>query len=217
MQLIKHVGKHNSKKVVILWKEIPGVEDMCLLTYTEVLPRQYHDDLIRTLESPQGQAATELNEVLHRTLMNDGRNLLHVLHTEGWIKKAPTNQVIITPTPQSSVRLDELNSLLKKMTDGADAVKRMAELDSQAGVKDPKKAIKEVAPLAVMPDISEYVADVITDEVLGKQRTAQAKKMRAEAKGLIVEAQRLELEARELKKPKSDGRKKKETATISAA
>lgn len=225
MKLLKHVGKHNNKKVVVLWKEIPNVSDMCLLIYTELLPRQYHDDLIRTLESPQGQEAKELNEVLHRTLMNDGRNLLNVLHREGWIKKAPTNQVIITPTPQSSVRLDELNNLLRKMTDGADAVKRMAELDSQSGVKDPKKNIAQDTATAT-PVASDYISDVVTDDMLAKQRTDQAKKMRAEAKGLIAEAQRLELEAKDLtkakaattdlKKTKSDGRKKKETATSAA-
>ena len=49
MNFVKHVGKHNNKKVVVLWNQIPGVEDMCLVTYTETLPRQYHDDLITVL------------------------------------------------------------------------------------------------------------------------------------------------------------------------
>ena len=121
MNFVKHVGKHNNKKVVVLWNQIPGVEDMCLVTYTETLPRQYHDDLITVLESPQGQASKELNEVLHRSLLKDGRNMLTTLHSEGWIKKVPTNQVIVTPTPTSNVRLDELNGLIKKMSEGEEA------------------------------------------------------------------------------------------------
>ena len=211
MKLIKHVGRHNSKKAVILWREIPDTADMCLLVYTEKLPRTYHDDLIRVLESPEGQNAKELNEVCHRTLMNDGRNLLTVLHREGWIKKAPTNQVIITPTPQSNVRLDELNTLLRKMGDGADATRRMAEIDSQAGVKDPNK---KPAKVAEIPDVSVYADGVVTDGELAKQRVAQANKMRAEAKGLIAEAKRLETEAKTLAKP--NGRTKKETASSPA-
>lgn len=57
MAIVKHVGKHNSKKVVILWKEVPGAEDMCLVVYTETLPRDYHDDLMTALESAAGQSA----------------------------------------------------------------------------------------------------------------------------------------------------------------
>lgn len=218
MKLLKHVGKHNNKKLVVLWREIPNTADMCLVTYTESLPRQYHDVLIRTLESPQGQEAKEFNEVLHRTLLDDGRNILTVLHREGWMKKVPTNQVIITPTPQSNVRLDELNSLLRKMGEGADATRRMAELDSQAGVKDPKKVLAPIAPLMVDDISSGDIAGaygVLTDDMLARQQIAQAKKMRADANGLILEARRLEAEAKQLKKSADNGIEKKETSLAS--
>ena len=216
MKLLKHVGKHNNKKLVVLWREIPDTPDMCLVTYTESLPRQYHDVLIRTLESPQGQEAKEFNEVLHRTLLDDGRNVLTVLHREGWMKKVPTNQVIITPTPQSNVRLDELNSLLRKMGEGVDATRRMAELDSQAGVKDPKKALTPIAPVDNISSgdiVGAY--GVLTDDMLAKQQIAQAKKMRADANGLILEARRLEAEAKQLKKSADNGIEKKETSLAS--
>ncbi len=203
MSFIKHVGKHNSKKVVILWREVPGAEDMCLVTYSEVLPREYHDGLMSALESDAGQKSKEFNEVLHRTLMHDGRNLLSTLHAEGWIKKVPANQVIVTPTPTSNVRLDELNDILKKMAAGEEAVKRMAELDSQRGIRDPAKKGVESA-----------VTSVLEDSALAQQRLDQASKMRAEAQGLLNEATRLEKEAAQFTKPKKNAQKKKaSTAT----
>jgi ribosomal protein S19E (S16A) len=55
--------------------------------------------------------------------MSDGRNCLDVLHKEGMIKKVPTNQVIVTPTGKSNVRLDELNKILKEMEQGESAIK----------------------------------------------------------------------------------------------
>ena len=215
MNFVKHVGKHNNKKVVVLWNQIPGVEDMCLVTYTETLPRQYHDDLITVLESPQGQASKELNEVLHRSLLKDGRNMLTTLHSEGWIKKVPTNQVIITPTPGNSVRLDELNSLLSKMSEGEEAVKKLAEIDSQLGMRDKTKPELKSGPTIKDPvKPAETVIGTLDDTQLAKQRVAQAKKMRAEAKTLVEEARRLEQEAKELSKSNASPSEKETTAAV---
>jgi hypothetical protein len=211
MNFVKHVGKHNSKKVIVLWTTIPGVDDMCLVTYTETLPRQYHDDLIMVLESPQGQSAKELNEVLHRSLMKDGRNMLTTLHSEGWIKKVPTNQVIITPTPTSNVRLDELNNLLKKMNEGEEAVKKLAELDSQMGMRDKTKPPAKTA--TIKPEPNTAATDVLDNTQLAKQRIEQAKKMRAEAKMLTEEARRLEKEAQEMSKSNASSQEEKTITT----
>jgi hypothetical protein len=211
MNFVKHVGKHNSKKVIVLWTTIPGVDDMCLVTYTETLPRQYHDDLIMVLESPQGQSAKELNEVLHRSLMKDGRNMLTTLHSEGWIKKVPTNQVIITPTPTSNVRLDELNNLLKKMNEGEEAVKKLAELDSQMGMRDKTKPQAKTA--TIKPEPNTAATDVLDNTQLAKQRIEQAKKMRAEAKMLTEEARRLEKEAQEMSKSNASSQEEKTITT----
>ena len=215
MNFVKHVGKHNNKKVVVLWNQIPGVEDMCLVTYTETLPRQYHDDLITVLESPQGQASKELNEVLHRSLLKDGRNMLTTLHSEGWIKKVPTNQVIVTPTPTSNVRLDELNGLIKKMSEGEEAVKKLAELDSQLGMRDKTKPeLKSGPTIKESAKTVDAVNGILDDTQLAKQRVAQAKKMRAEAKMLVEEARRLEQEAKELSKSNASPSEKETTAAV---
>ena len=102
--MIKHVGKHNNKKIVLLWRQVPNDAHMALVAYSDTLPRMIHDEVMRCLESAVGQNAKDLSDVLFRTVMGDGRNALEVLHREGFIKKVPTSQILITPTAKSSVR-----------------------------------------------------------------------------------------------------------------
>ena len=80
--MIKHVAKHNDKKAVILFREVPGETHMCLLCYSDLLPRMMHDEIMKTLESPAGQAAENFADALFRNVMADGRNTLEVLHKE---------------------------------------------------------------------------------------------------------------------------------------
>ena len=191
--MIKHVGKHNNRKVVILYRTVPGEDHMCLVTYSDSLPQSFHDEVMKVLESPVGQTAKEFSDALFRSLLSDGRNILHSLHQEGLIKKVPANQVIVTPTTTSNVRLDELNAILQKMDEGQEAVKKMRELDDQLGVKDPLKAKKTNDATAA--------AGVLSDTDLAQQRRDQATKMRQDAERLLAEAQSLEEEASALDSP----------------
>jgi hypothetical protein len=191
--MIKHVGRHGDKKVVILYRTVPNEEHMCLVSYSDLLPRTYHDAVMKILESAVGQQAAEFSEALFRNLLPDGRNMLHTLHKEGLIKKVPTNQVIVTPDTKSNVRLDELNEILKKMEAGSEAVQKMAELDAQSGLRDPAKKTQSVP---------EKTADLLSDSNLAQNLIAQAARMRVEAQSLLTEAQRLETEAQLLGEPK---------------
>lgn len=195
--MIKHIGKHNNKKVIILYRTVPDEDHMCLVTYSDALPRKYHDTIMPILESQAGQAAEMFAEALHRNLLHDGRNILGSLHKEGFIKKVPTNQVIVTATPTSQVRLDELNSILSEMKKGEEAIKRMADLDSNRGMKGSNPYAKQEAQ-----EITEQFAEpqaeagVLDDSYFAKQNLAQAARMKAEAEGLLKEAARLEDEAK---------------------
>ena len=208
--MAKHVGKHNDRKVVILFREVPDETHMCLVVYSDLLPRMIHDDVMRAVESDAGQAAKEISEVFHRTLMQDGRQLLTVLHKEGMIKKVPTNQVLVTPNAKSSVRLDELNKILNEMAQGEDAVKRLAEIDSSRGMTGKRGRAAEPrevgmpansrANAAIEGSMSpeQYVSDVLTDADLAKQRLTQAADMKRQAEQMLAEAARLETEAQTL-------------------
>ena len=81
--MIKHVGKHNNKKLVLLWRQVPGEAHLALVAYSDTLPRLIHDEVMKCLESAVGQNAKDLSDVLFRTVMADGRNALEVLHREG--------------------------------------------------------------------------------------------------------------------------------------
>jgi hypothetical protein len=192
--MIKHIGRHNSKKVVILYRTVPDEEHMCLITYSDALPRKYHDTIMPILESASGQQAEVFAEALHRNVLHDGRNILGSLHKEGFIKKVPTNQVIVTATPTSQVRLDELNSIISEMKKGEEAIKKMADIDSNRGMKGSNPYAKQEAK-----DVTEQLTDtagVLDDTYFAKQNLAQAARMKAEAEGLLKEAARLEDEAK---------------------
>ena len=228
--MIKHVGKHNNKKIVILWRKVPNENHMALVAYSDTLPRMIHDDLMRCLESPVGQNAKDLSDALFRTTMGDGRNALEVMHREGFIKKVPTSQVLVTPTAKSSVRLDELNTIMDEMEQGEEAVKRLAQIDKEAGMVGQKKVrVREGREVGMPPNnvslsrtnidvdandsAAAYLKGVLTDDDLAAQRLTQADTMKKQAEQLLAEAKRLEAEAKDLAPAKNVTTKTKKTTT----
>ncbi len=205
--MLKHIGRHGDRKVAILFREVPNEDHMCLVVYPETLPTHIHDSIMKTLESDVGQQATNLADALHRNLLPDGRPQLEALHREGMIKKVPTNQVIVTPTPASSVKLDELNKIVKEMEQGEAAIKRLQELDDATGFVDPAAKRKAEAEFKraqerkaqglepVVPPLQSSTNDALDDRALAANMLAQAKKMEAEAQGLIAEAARMKKDA----------------------
>jgi hypothetical protein len=234
--MIKHVGKHNGKKIVVLWRKVPNESHMALVTYSDTLPRLIHDEVMKQLESAIGQNAKEFSDVLFRTVMADGRNALEVMHREGFIKKVPTSQILVTPTSKSSVRLDELNSILDEMEQGEEAIKRLQDIDTSAGLQTPKKKVREGREVGMPPNnssVSRTNVDVdansnaasyakgtlsegvLTDEALAAQRIEQAIKMQQQAEQLLAEAKRLTEEAQQFSPAKNvkTTRAKKATPT----
>jgi len=204
---MKHIGRHGDRKVAIIFRELPGEEHMCLVIYPETLPTHIHNTIMTVLESAPGQQSPNLADVLHRNLLADGRVILQALHNEGMLKKIQTNQVIVTPTANSNVKLDELNRIVKEMESGAEALKRMQELDANAGFVDPatkrkaEKAFKEGRIAEAESMIAPLVATAngaLDDKALAANMLAQAKKMEADAKGLVSEAARMKKEAQKM-------------------
>ena len=230
--MIKHVGKHNNKKIVLLWRRVPNEAHMALVAYSDTLPRMIHDEVMKQLESAIGQNAKEFSDVLFRTVMNDGRNALEVLHKEGFIKKVPCNQVLITPTAKSSVRLDELNDILDEMEKGEEAVKRLSDIDKSAGMQTKKRnqAGREVgmppnntsvSRTNIDVDATDSAAaylkgklseDVLSDADIASQRLSQAEAMQKQAMSLLAEAQRLTEEAKSLTPAKNAKTRAKKAA-----
>lgn len=200
--MYKHVGKHKDRKIVLLFRKVPGEDHMCLIAYSDLLPRLVHDEVMKVLESPVGQQALNLSDALFRHIMADGRNCLEALHRENFIKKVPTNQILITPNTSSSVRLDELNSILDEMAKGEDAIKRLSELDANKGMsgkRTPNAREVGMPPASRTADIPESNnTAVLSDQDLAQQRVKQADAMKANAEQLLQESMRLLEEAAKL-------------------
>ena len=191
--MIKHVGRHNNKRVVIAYKQVPEEDHMCLVIYSESLPMRIHDEVMKVLESEIGQQANDFADALFRHTMADGVNCLNAIHRGGLLSKVPTNQVIVTPTSASSVRLDELNTILAEIAKGEEATNKLAKAD--AGQRFEGRDLGEPVKTTAA---SVNTDGVLSDADIANQRLAQATKMEAEAKSLLAEAKRLKDEANAL-------------------
>ena len=203
MSFIKHVGKHSDRKVAILWKTVPNEEHMCLVIYPEVLPAPWHDTIMKVLESDVGQQAEEFADALHRSMLPDGRVILETLHLEKMIKKIRTADVMVTPRPGASIRLDELNKMLAEMKQGDAAIKRMAESDAARGMVAPEvkrsaEAEFKSRQAGQVPPVQASADGALDDRTLAANMLAQAQRMEAEGKGLLAEAARMKKDAERL-------------------
>jgi hypothetical protein len=197
--MLKHVGRHGEKKVVVAYNTVPGEDHMALVIYSDSLPSMLHDEVMKVIESPAGQTAKSLADALFRNIMPDGNNTLGALHKGGFLKKVQTKQVILKPNAKSSVRLDELNDILKKMEAGQEAVDAMAKIDAGRGYADPSKNIgRELGEPKKVAEAAVNTSGVLTDADLASQRIDQATKMELQAKTLLAEAKRLKEEASSL-------------------
>ena len=200
MKFMKHIGRHGDRKVAVLFREVPQEDHMCLVIYPETLPAPWEAAIMKVLESDHGQASENLADALHRSLLPDGRIILETLHREKMIKKIRTTDVVITPRPDSAIKLDELNKMLDEMKQGEAAIKRLAENDAAAGLVDP--SIKRAAEAAFKNQqaaknqpMAQPSTGALSDRELAANMLSQAQRMESEAKGLLAEAARMKKDA----------------------
>jgi hypothetical protein len=180
-----------------------------------------------TIESDIGQNSEELADALNRQYTKSGDRILQVLHAEGMLKKIRTEDVVMTPGPNTSIRLDELNKILGEMAAGQEATKKLAEADASLGMQDPADVRRRREGLIgdqnrPMPTAGTNApADpnmAMNDDVLARDFMAQAERMEADAKGLIAESKRLMKEAKAMMpKPARKTTAKKTTRKKTAA
>lgn len=168
MSFFKHVGKVNGKKVIIVKRSIGGDEPhMAVVIYSDIMPQKYHDDVMKILESTEGQAAYEFSDILERRMMSDGQNMLQALSNENYLKRVAANAVMVTPNSKSSMRLDELNTLLSQVGKGDDAVKKLARMENSQGYSDPAKTA----------DTDAFVSESVNMKDLGIDLAAENAKL----------------------------------------
>lgn len=214
--MIKHVGKQGDQKVAVIFREVPGEDHMALVVYPDQLQQTLHDDLMNAIQSTKGQSAKDLGDALHGITGTNGQTILNHLHSERFMKKIRTQDIIMIPQPNNpGVRLDELNKIIRDLDTGSEAAGKLAEMDANAGLADPDKKAAGITASAAATGGS----GALTDEAIAASLVQQAEQMRTQMVSLEAEATRLMEEAQGLNpalKPKAKrGRKpaaKKATA-----
>ena len=211
--MIKHVGRQGDKKVVVVFREVPEEEHMALVVYPDQLQQTLHDDLMNAIQSTKGQQAKDLGNALHGIVGTNGRTILNTIHSERFMKKVRTQDILMIPQPNNpGIRLDELNKIIRDLDTGADAAAQLADMDANAGLADPQKKAKGIAAAAAATGST----GVLTDEAIAQNLVQQAEQMRAQMATLEAEAARLMEEAQSLNpslKPKAKRGRKPAKAT----
>ena len=194
MANMKHVGQvaNTGLKCIVVFREIYDENgnvtepDNCLIVETERLPDMEHDDIVRVVESPSGQEADEFYQIAHRSMFADGINMLVKLNNRGYLKKYPTNQIMMTPNSHTSVPLSEINEIIAKQKTG------MSEGDiANSMVDDTDSAPRTATSLSPSQTIDQAIPtgeEVLNDEALAKTMLEQADTYENEVKRLREEA-----------------------------
>jgi hypothetical protein len=171
-EFIKHVGQVNStgKKCVVVFREIPGATDSCLVVETETLPQLYHDDVISAIESAAAQEDMDFFKYATRSTLHDGRNMLEAMHLSGWMKKLPTSEVTMMPTREIKISLHDLNKQLSSLN--KDGKSTSGDISADEGPSTP--------------------AGVLDDTKIANQMRSQASFFHKESQRLLAEAEALD-------------------------
>lgn len=201
---MKHVGKmkNNNAKVVIVYRTLPGDPNSALVVGTSNLGEAYHNALMNLIQDPSGQQANEFADILSVRSFPDGNNMLAWLHNRNQLKKVPTNEVLVTPTPQTSVSLDELNVII--------AEQKGVNIEDLAVTDGKKTNSKEKVTSKVEKNKNEEVTKpaVIEEQTIDVSKMS-ATDLRSKADALFKQAQQLRKKAEELEPIKK--RQKAET------
>lgn len=184
--IMKHVGRYGEKPCVVVFREVPNEPENCLVVQTGQLSDTHHDSLMEVVQSPEGQQANEISEVLSRRQFPDGENMLNGLHFGKKMQKVPVSMVTLTPTPAQSVPLQDVNAELRKIENNA-----TYDLKTDAGQLD-RNEKPGVAEAAVEAKV-EADAEGIASNLL-----AQAELMEQDAERILAEAKEKKAQAFEM-------------------
>jgi len=209
-QPLKHIGrmKNTGVKILTIFRTLPGESNMALVLPVSNLSDSYHDSIMTVVETDQAQETFELGEILFTRTFPDGRPMLQALQADGRLQKVATDLVVMSPTANDSVQLDQLNVLIAEQrncsVDDLYTFVSGAPKKSDATVQD----IAQVKDLASQPSNEPLTA---TGDTALSDRDI-AKSYRSQADAMYKEAARLRKEADELDPPQKKTTKAKESA-----
>ena len=164
----RHIGKmaNTDQRLVVAFMQIPNREDHALVIPTDTLPARFEQAVMEILESPEGQNAETLAEVLNRRLMPDtGKPVLQTLHEHGMLKPVPVANILMLPAPNMPFPLTQI-------------LQGMGRVVPDSKTTTPNYAVEKYNQIAV------------------NQKIEGVEQRRAIAQNLIIEAEMLENEAK---------------------
>lgn len=207
---LKHIGQlvNTQRRCVVVFRELPDDDTHCLVVDTDALPDWMHDDVMNAVESPGGQSSTEFYDYASRILFTDGSNMLNALHNRNLLSKQATANVMMTPNREASIRLDELNKLVREANGDKPAVTPPTDQLGMAG--------KDVSEDVVTPVTNDQVQtsgdDALDNSALAATMLSQAEQFEAEAKNLREQAYEMNPELKP-RRGRPAGSKNKNTQT----
>lgn len=194
MKQVKHVGSYGNKPCIVLFREVPNEADQCLVVLTNNLGPELHQDVMRVLESNEGQDSNDISQVFDRYKTTNGDNILRTLHSTGKIIKVPVDMVSLTPFPNRSVPLADVNAEIRRISEGNHPSQNDKRLQDANGVS-----------LETDPEMNRQAADARAAEIAANEAGDPVQI----AQNLLVQASMLEEDAKMLKQ---DAKTKKEEA-----
>ena len=210
MKSLKHVGKMKKagSKVLVAFRTLPGESNQALVIPVSSLSDNYHDDIMKLVETTEAQSAFEFGEVLFTRSFSDGRPMLQALKADNRMAKVPTDDVLMMPSPGSEIALHQLNTLIAEQKNCA--VDDLCTFVSGAKKNTPEVQelvkVKDLAPPptpAVVP-LKAAANEALSDKDIAKSYRSQADSMYKEAARLRKEADDLDPPAKKTAKTKED-------------
>lgn len=194
MKNIKHIGrvKNTGAKVLVAFRTLPGESNMCLVVPTESLEDRYHDSIMELVETDFAQESFEFGEALFTKYFPDGRPMLAALQQDGRLKKVDTANVLMTPNPNTTVALSDLNVFIAEQKNCAvDDLCTFVRGAPSTKEETPKPTVTQEP---VVESLKAPDTGVLSDQDI-------AKNYRSQADALYKEAARLRKQADELDPP----------------
>ena len=208
MKPLKHIGrmKNTGAKVLVVFRTLPGESNMALVLPVANLTDSYHDSIMTVVETDQAQETFEFGEIMFTRTFPDGRPMLQALQADNRLQKVATDLVIMAPTTNDNVQLDQLNVLIAEQRNCT--VDDLYTFVSGAPSKSNGSVVEEIVEVKDLSPIEPLKASenaVLSDRDI-------AKSYRSQADAMYKEAAKLRKEADELDPPQKKTAKVKESA-----
>jgi len=208
MKPLKHIGRmiNTGAKVLVVFRTLPGESNMALVLPVANLTDSYHDSIMTVVETDQAQETFEFGEIMFTRTFPDGRPMLQALQADNRLQKVATDLVIMAPTTNDNVQLDQLNVLIAEQRNCT--VDDLYTFVSGAPSKSNGSVVEEIVEVKDLSPIEPLKASenaVLSDRDI-------AKSYRSQADAMYKEAAKLRKEADELDPPQKKTAKVKESA-----